>query len=311
MLGALFGAAGSYLGTKAATKSAEKQQKAMIAQLNAAAAELSQSYQGVIDNIAANPVGYAGSKTQAAMYQPVSLGQSLQALLGANGTNLTGAQALVNRTNQGDIQQAQSRINAFDSNALGTLSNLGRQANSLSQGQLPQDVIQNIFAARAGSSGASGTPGGAAPATLRDLGLSSLDAISQGGNLLQQVIQGAEAISPISRLMSAQQYQFDPKTALQTDLSQALLGQQSQQNYFNLSSQADPGLQLQTQLILQMANNAASTKAGIAGIQQAPIPNYGQAYAQAGNAIGSGLQSLFGGLFGGGGSNSGGGGWFG
>lgn len=310
MLGAILGAAGSYFGGKEANKSAEKQQKRMIAQLNAAAEELKTSYQGIIDRIAANPVGYAGSKTQAALYQPVNLGDSLRALLGGNSANLAGAQALVNRTNQGDFQQAQSRINSFDPTALGTLGNLGRQANSLSQGQLPQDVIQNIFAARAGSSGASGTPGGAAPAALRDLGLSSLDAISQGGSLLQQVIQGAEAISPISRLMSAQQYQFDPRTALQTDLSQALLNQQSQQNYFNLSSQADPGLQLQTQLMIQMANNAASTKAGIAGIQQAPIQNYGAAYAQAGNALGSGLQSLFGNLFGGGG-NSDGGGWFG
>lgn len=302
IIGGLAGAAGSFFGAKQQGKDAEKAQKRQIAQLNAAAEGLRTDYQGVIDQIMRNPAGYAGSRVQAALYNPVSLSESLRGTLGANTANFGRASTLARMTNEDTLANDMARFAQFNPQGLATFGNLGRQAQSLSAGQLPQDVLQQIIGARAGSSAASGVPGGQSPATLRDLGLSSLDAINQGGSLFQQIIAAAEGVSPISRQMSAAQYQFDPNTGLQTDLTQALLGQQSQQNFFNLAATPDPALAMQAQLQLQMANSVASTKAGIASLPQAAPMPYAQLYGQIGNALGQGIGALFGG-----GGNSGGG----
>lgn len=304
MLGALIGAAGSYLGAKQQGAVTKSQQKRQIAQLNKAASGLEQGYQSVLNQIMSDPTGYAGGRVQAAMYENVNLTDSLRNTVGANQANLDAINNLVGQTNRATLQNDFSRANAFSPDILNSLQSLAGNAAMLSSGQLPQDAISQLISSRSSQAGASGIPGGSSPATLKDLGLSSLDAMNQGASLFQQVLQGAESISPISRQMSSAQFQFDPNTGLQTDLSQALLQQQSQQNYFNLAAAPDPAKQMQAQLQIQMANNAASTRAGIAGLQQSPVMPYAQIYGQIGTALGNGLGSLFGGGGGGGGGFS-------
>ena len=299
MIGSIFGAVGSYLGSKGQSKAAEKATKKQIEQLNAAADGLQGDYQSIIAEIMGNPNGYAGSRVQGAAYQPVSLSESLRGTVGANQQNLGRINQLVSDTNRSTLQNDFSRINSFSPSILQTLQSLAGNASMLSSGQLPQDAISQLISSRQSQSGTFGIPGGSSPATLKDLGLSSLDAMNQGASLFQQVLQGADAISPLNRQISAAQYQFDPNTGLQTDLAQAQLQQQSQQNIYNLNAAPDPALALQTQLRLQMANNTASTRSGIAGLQQAPQTNYAQLYGSIGQAAGNGLSSIFSGLFGG------------
>lgn len=301
-IGAIVGGVASYLGASKQAKAAEKAQKRQIKQLNAAAAGLKADYESVINQIMSNPAGYAGTRVQAALYNPVNLSESLRGTLGANFNNFGRASELAAMTNRDTLAGDFSRFRQFNPQGLQTFGNLSRQAEQLSAGQIPADVMQQIISARAGGSASSGIPGGQSPATLRDLGLASLDAVNQGSSLFQQIIQAAEGVSPMSRQMSAAQYQFDPNTGLQTDLTQALLMQQSQQNAFNLAATPDPALAMQAQLQLQMANNVASTKAGIASLPQATPMPYAQIYGQIGSALGQGLSSLFGG---GGGSSGG------
>lgn len=304
MLGAIIGAAGSFLGAKSQQKAQAKMQKRMLKHLNAAAAQQRAEYQAVIDQIQADPTGYAGSRVQAAQYNNVALADSLGSTIGANRQNLSAASDLAWNTNAATLANDLTRISQFAPGALATLSNLSSSAQSLSAGQLPQDVIQQLISQRSSSSAAAGIPGGSAPATLRDLGLTSLDAVNQGASLLQSILQSAEQISPIGRQLSPAQFQVDVNTGLQTDLAQALLQQQSQQNAYNLAATPDPAKSLQAQLQIQMANNEAATRAGQTPLMQTPTIPYAQIYGQVGNALGQGLQSLLGNIFGQGSSTS-------
>ncbi len=311
LLGGLLGAAGSYMGSKQQSKAMLKMQKEQYKQLNSAAKGLEEGFQSVIDDIMANPAGYAGTRVKAALYQNVSLDDSLRASIAANLNNFKGASGLASRVNEHTLANDMARFRAFFPKGFDTMGALSNQANSLSMGQLPQDVINSILSNSAGRGAGFGVPGGNSPASLKDLGLASLDAVDRGASLFQQIIGAAESISPISRQMTAANYQFDPRTALQADMSQALLQQQSQQNYNNLAATPDPALAMQAQLRLQMTSNSASTKAGTAAMQQQPVMPYAQIYGQAGNALGQGLGALFSGFGGGGNEGGGGGSWFG
>lgn len=303
MLGSLIGAAGSFLGARKQQKAASKNQKRMLRHLNAVGDELTNSYQDIIDRIMADPSGYAGTRVQAAAYENVDLAQSLANTIRANQQNLGATSNLVSQTNRATLANDIERISGLAPGVMSALQGLSGNAASLSSGQIPQDVIQQIIGARSSQAAATGIPGGSSPATLRDLGMSSMDALNQGSSLLQSILQAGEAISPISRQISAAQFQFNPQTGLQTDLTQALLQQQSQQNAFNLAAAPDPSKSLQTQLQLQMANNTASIKTGQTPYLAEPVMPYAQLYGQIGSSVGQGLGNLFGGMFGGQGSN--------
>lgn len=300
---ALIGGIGSWLGGE---KQADAAGEATLLQqmlLGKAAKNLTKAYQGVIDDIASNPSGYAGTRVKPALYEPVNIEQSQRGNIQGNLNNLDLINQLVSGSNRATTANDIARILNFDPQALSTLGNLSDAANMWSSGRLPTDAIEDIVSNSATRYGSANTPGGAAPATLRDLGLSSMDAQSRGASLFQQILQSAEAISPVSRQVAAPQFFITPQQGLQTDLQQALLMQQSQQNANNLNAAPDPALNLMAQLKLQSANTAASIRAGGASLVQPNMTPYASIYGQLGNAVGQAV----GGFFGGGGSSFGGG----
>ncbi len=271
--------------------------------MNKAGKNLQAEYGKVIDAIASNPAGYAGTKVTPAEYNPVDITASQRSSVSGNLQNLDLINQLVSSSNRATTANDIERILNFDSRALSTMDNLSSQANAWASGRLPQDAIEDIISNASSRSAAYGTPGGGAPATFRDLGMNSMDAVNRGASLFSQIMQQAESISPVSRQIAAPQFFITPQQGLQTDLQQALLDQQSRQNANNLNAAPDPALNLMAQPRLQAANNRASLTAGAASMVQPNMTPYASIYGQIGNSIGQALT----GIFGGGGSSFGGG----
>ena len=292
-IGALAGGALNFLGGKSqsdATEEAfEKQQEMLLI----AAHQLTSSFDDVIGQVEENPSLFAGSKVVGAPYKPISLAGSQKDAISANQGNLEQILGLVGETNKATIRNDLSRVNQLFPDYQNTLNSLSSSAASLSSGQLPGDVLQNIVGNRAGTSGAANTFGGGGPATLKDLGLSSLDAINQGQSMFQNILQAADQfVSPISRQTAAPQFFTSPQESTGLNLQQAQLQQGSEQNINNLNAQADPGANLLMQLQLARGSGQAGALAQIGGLGQPVVPStaglLGQSFAQPiSNAISS------------------------
>jgi len=107
-----------------------------------------------------------------------------------------------------------ARIDPNFSDNLGTLSN---QARALLRGELPQDVLDERIRDRAQISAGTGVAGTAREATLRDLGLDSLDAINRGASLFQQANDIREQVDPISGRLNTRDFFIDPTRQIGID----------------------------------------------------------------------------------------------
>lgn len=295
LLGSLISGAFSYFGGQEQASAQQDQDWLRIMMMSKAGKNLQKAYDGVIADIASNPTGYAGSKVQAAMYEPVDITESQRSSVQGNLDNLGLINQLVSGANRATTANDIERILSFDPNAMQTLGNLSENAAMWSSGRLPTDAIEDIISSRSSSSGAYGTPGGAGAATLRDLGLNSMDAVNKGASLFSQITNAAESISPVSRQIAAPQFFITPQQGLQTDLQQALLDQQSRQNANNLNAAPDPALALQMQLRLQAANSRAAMTSGNASLVGNNTVPYASMYGQIGNSLGNAIAGLFGG----------------
>lgn len=273
LIGAALGAAGSYFGSKSQADATEDANDRQINMLRNAATELSESYDQIIGQVNRNPSLYAGSKVQGVAYDPINLKGSQAQALASNFGNLSSMQQLAGQANQGTLDNDLNRIRQMFPDFDSVLGNLSSSANSLSSGQLPFDSIQDIISNRSSSSAAFGIPGGSGPATLRDLGLSSLDATQAGASMFQNILQAADQhVSPVSRQVAAPQFFASGQESVALDLNQAQLQQNSGQNIANLAAQPDPGKNLVMQLMLQQANTRAGTQAQVAGLGQPAVP---------------------------------------
>lgn len=299
MWGALIGAGasllGNWLGSEKQSDAASEAAARQMQMLQNAQNYMNQAFPVYMQGLRSNIDNIAGTRTRAAMYDPVNVEQSQRTGVQGNLNNLDVINQLVQGTNRGTLANDIERANAFSPGAMDTIASLGSAASRLSQGQLPFDAIEDIISDSSSRAGALGTPGGNSPATLRDLGLNSLNAYQQGANLLNQSLQAAEQISPISRQMAAGQYMITPGQQLQTDLQQAQLSQQSRQNANNLNSAPDPGAAMIAQLHLQNIMNQSSIMAGGAQLVQPDMTPYASIYGQMGNTISNALTGAFGG----------------
>ena len=302
LIGAAVGGALNYFGGRAQSDAAGEAASAQIDNLKKAAKALNKDFDNIIEFVRGNTGDVAGRKVQPAQYDPISIRESQQTAIGSNSSNLADILGLVGQTNQATIQNDLQRVNQLFPDFQQTLGNLSSSAASLSAGQLPFDRIQDIVSGRQTSAGNLGIPGGAGPASLRDLGLSSLDATNQGQSLFQSILQAADQfVSPVSRQTAAPQFFVSPQESTNLDLQQAQLGQQSEQNFNNLKAQPDPGQNLLLQLMLQQATSVAGARSQVAGLGQ-PVgltngANFAQSFA---GPLASGIQSFFDGNNGGG-----------
>jgi hypothetical protein len=93
---------------------------------------------------------------------------------------------------------------------------IGNVTEDLIFGRLPFDDVLDIVSDRQSLSATLGAPGGQAPATLKDLGLSRMDAIRQGFGMFQGFADTlARSVSPIPQFHSG--LQLLPYTALTAD----------------------------------------------------------------------------------------------
>ncbi len=159
---------------------------------------------------------------------------------------------------------------------------IGSVTEDLLFGRLPFSDVLDIVSDRQSLSATLGTPGGAAPATLKDLGLSRLDAITQGFNMFSSFQDTlARSVSPISRFEET--LGVLPFTSLTANQRVAgeLAAQVQAQNAEIIRASADPAAAQLFQQDFFATQQAAGIRAGTA------VPNLSGAVGTA--ALGAGI----------------------
>lgn len=197
--------------------------------------------------------GSAGSEVfgevpEHAPYEPIDLTQSQIDTISGNLSSLQLASDLSGKTNDIVLAQDLKRIRALVPEYDTNMNRMGDVTRDLLLGRLPYGDVLDITANRSELSANMGIPGGGANATLRDLGLSQMGAIQQGGSMFQQMLQAAQAVNPHERRMTPQGMFFTPQQRAELDITQAQLKQQSEQSRFNLEAMPDPTAAGQFQL---------------------------------------------------------------
>ena len=203
-----------------------------------------------------------GEKVKAAEYKPVDFTAEQLATIMGNLKNSPAIADLIGATNMNIRQQDMIRAKKFIPNFRQNMKLEGEASNQLLQGRLPYDDVLDIVADRSGFSSALGTPGASAPATLRDLGLSRLDAIKSGAGLMKGMVDIAETVSPIGRYMTPQTMMLSPMDRIRASMDQNQIIQQSEQNKNNLEAGLSPGDKVAAELALLNASRSAGSSGG-------------------------------------------------
>ncbi len=196
------------------------------------------------------------------------------------------AQQLAAQTNQFNLQQARHQYRTFQPYFDSLQRQVGQNALSFSQGELPPDVVANIgrSASQRGLAGGFGQGfrgGGTGTALgnslLRGLGLTSLDLSKFGTQLAMQADLQAKQLSP--PLYDPSALQVTPQQAIGYSFQNAQINNEAAR-YWNTTQ--NNALQQNTGAQNQANTNATNTE--LAG-QLAQ----NQAIAQAGSTVGGGL----------------------
>jgi hypothetical protein len=177
---------------------------------------------------------------KAAPYQPVNVDQTALDTIMSNQAQLPNIEDLTRKTNSFITQQDLARINALSPGYSQNMATEARNAGALLNGQLPQSDVMSIIGNQGALSDATGIPGQAGAATLKDLGISQLQGEQTGAGLLGDMTQMAQTIAPIGSYMTPQSSMLSPEQTVPWALSQAQLEQQSLQNKYNLAAEPDP-----------------------------------------------------------------------
>lgn len=191
-----------------------------------------------------------GQKPEAAKYEPIDFtDEQLQAIVG-NINNLGATSDLMGQQNALIDQDAMRRAKKFIPGFRDSLRLEGQATGDLLAGRLPYDDVLDIAANRNEATNALGIPGTGASATLRDLGLSRLDAIKSGAGMLNGMVQLAESVDPVSRRARPQDSAVNPADRIRLEMEQRQLMQQSEQSANNLAAGISPTQSAQAQLAL-------------------------------------------------------------
>lgn len=190
------------------------------------------------------------TKPKAAEYQPVDFTQAQRGAILGNRSNLDAIQGLLGDSNSMtallDRQRANRLIPGFNQ----ILKSEAGATGSLLNGQLPYDDVLGVVSDRNSLAGSLGTPGAAGNATLKDLGLSRLDAIKTGGGLFKDMVGIAQSVSPIERYGKPTDFFVSPEQRIQDTMNQNQLIQQSTQSKYNLDAAPTTGQQIQLAALL-------------------------------------------------------------
>ena len=198
-------------------------------------------------------IGAAGKKPRVAEYVPVDFEkEQLHTILG-NLRNSDDANSLMESTNASIDADAMKRATHFIPGYRESMRLEGAATNDLLNGRLPYEDVLDIAANRNSLTGALGTPGTGSKATLRDLGLSRLDAIKTGSGLMSNMVDIAQRINPVERRFRPQDMFVSPTDRIQQAMQQNQLIQNSTQNKYNIDAGASPAAQAAAGFGLQNA----------------------------------------------------------
>lgn len=178
------------------------------------------SYSGLIGGLLGTGVGalegsYLGAPGVAdpKSFTPtlLNLNDSIQSYFKDFQGGLGNAETMAGETNKFDINQALSAYTAMQPQFENLQKQIGQNALSMSQGNLPSDVVSSIGRAAASQGIQGGFAGGGGPSgssfagmnmagsnlDLRNLGMISLDISNMGNNLGMQLDSQAKALSPV------------------------------------------------------------------------------------------------------------------
>lgn len=181
-----------------------------------------------------------GDVPDAAPYAPLNLSaEQIDSIL-ANMGALPNMQSLVALTNRGITNDSISRAKKMIPGYMDSMRRMGENTNAMLSGRLPFEDVMDITGDRNSMTGSIGIPGTGGAATLKDLGISRMDAMKSGTGMLGDMISMAETISPSASYMRPQSMMISPMDRIAAQTEQNSLDQQSRQNANNLRAQADP-----------------------------------------------------------------------
>ena len=181
-----------------------------------------------------------GDVPDAAPYEQINLSEEQINSILANIGALPNMQHLVSSTNRGITKDALDRAKRMIPGYMNSMRTMGSNAEDLLSGRLPFEDVMDIAGDRNSMTGALGIPGTGGAATLKDLGLSRMDAMKSGTGMLGDMISMAETVSPRGGYMTPQSMMVSPMERIKMQTEQNTLDQQSRQNANNLAAQADP-----------------------------------------------------------------------
>lgn len=226
----------------------------------------------------------AGTVPEAAKYDEVDVGKEQLKTIWSNYEALNNIIPLDQRTNNFIDADAMSRATKFIPGYKSAMETYGRAGNDLLNARLPFSDVLDVVSNRNDLTNSVGIPGqGGTNATLKDLGLSQLDAVKAGGGILKDMVGIAETVNPVARRARPQDMFLDPTERVNWKIQQQQLIQQSQQNENNLAAAADPAAAMQMQLALAQSG------------QQAGGGGASGSYASAANQLVQGIAGAYGG----------------
>lgn len=189
-----------------------------------------------------------GRRPDPVTYTPLSSSdpgyyQQMKQVLEANTRNSGRAKTLSQAISRAITSVMKDRVQAFDPLFLQTLKKAGQNANMMTSGQLPYQDALDIVSGQGNLAPLMGTAGGRRPQTYRDLGLSRLQLMSQGGpQLLAQVTDIIGAVDPVQLRQGAlpQNYMLTPAQTVPMNVQQNQYGAQFQQGQNFLAAMPDP-----------------------------------------------------------------------
>jgi hypothetical protein len=174
------------------------------------------------------------------LYKPVDLTKSQLDTIKGNIKATPSAIELADKVNPAIWENDQNRIrNLMPGYDAAKDSYIGT-TRRLQEGLVPFSDVMDITADSSAMAAAGGTPGGSRSLTMRDLGLSRLDAMQQGNSMFAEFVQIAQQISPVEHQFRPQQMFFTPSERAQLDIEQAALEQQGRASAEQARAMPDP-----------------------------------------------------------------------
>lgn len=197
-----------------------------------------------------------GSKVQPALFQneeytPIDYGEVQGQTIEDNQRNLPASIALSDAINSALRDDSDSRISRWSPEFTDNLRSMSSSAKSLLGGRLPYEDVLDIVSNRQQLGNTLGTAGTFTGATLKDLGISRLQAMQTGSEMMSRIGNLVESIDPIGQRSRPQDWTLEPKQTVplkQQDNQfgatfgqmERILAQQSEQNANVLNAAADP-----------------------------------------------------------------------